>query len=390
MKLSKAENEIIRKNWGHKSYAEIGKLVGRTADNVRKLGRHRGYPATKFSLKKKTVSTEFEIKRDIVLQQLKSENKRAQEKYKLVAQELKEAKAMNGIFDVLRSAKILQIKSVRSGLIKEATAVALLSDTHLAETVHIENVNGKNQYDRKIAKARIEMFFVNLVKLINIFSKESQINNLVLALLGDFINGQLREEAMENNSIQPMDEYLEAKSILSAGIRYLIDNTDLNIVIPCHSGNHARITKKINVSTEASNSLEYVLYRSLADDFKHIERLTFQVPRSYHSFVDVGGVTIRFHHGHYMKYLGGVGGIYISVNKAIAQWNKVKRADLDVFAHFHQLRDGGNFVCNGSVIGWNEYANSIKADFEKPQQAFFLIDHRRKQKTVMAPIFLQK
>jgi hypothetical protein len=175
---------------------------------------------------------------------------------------------------------------------------------------------------------------------------------------------------------------------LSAGIRYLLDNTSLNITIPCHSGNHARTTKKIHVSTEAGNSLEYVLYHNLAYEFKDNKRIKFIIPTSYHSFVEVGGLTIRFHHGHAMKYLGGIGGIYISVNKAIAQWNKVQRADLDVFGHFHQFRIGGNFVCNGSVIGWNEFANFIKADFEKPKQAFFLIDHKRKEMTVTAPIFL--
>jgi hypothetical protein len=53
--------------------------------------------------------------------------------------------------------------------------------------------------------------------------------------------------------------------------------------------------------------------------------------------------------------------------------------------HFHQLRDGGNFVSNGSLIGWSSYAVSIKAEFEKPKQAFFLID-RKRGKTVSAPI----
>ena len=36
-----------------------------------------------------------------------------------------------------------------------------------------------------------------------------------------------------------------------------------------------------------------------------------------------------------------------------------------------------NFVSNGSLIGYNEYALSIKAKYEPPQQAFFLIDAER-------------
>jgi hypothetical protein len=126
----------------------------------------------------------------------------------------------------------------------------------------------------------------------------------------------------------------------------------------------------------------------LARAFKDEKRVKFIIPTSYHSFLDVSGYTIRFSHGHAIRYAGGVGGIFIPCKKAIAQWNKARHADLDVFGHFHQTRDGGDFICNGSLIGWNEFANFIKADYEKPKQVFFLVDHNRKEKTVTAPIFL--
>ena len=44
---------------------------------------------------------------------------------------------------------------------------------------------------------------------------------------------------------------------------------------------------------------------------------------------------------------------------------------------------------NGSLIGFNAYALSIKARFEPPQQAFFLIDAERKRKTGAFPIFVE-
>jgi hypothetical protein len=87
-----------------------------------------------------------------------------------------------------------------------------------------------------------------------------------------------------------------------------------------------------------------------------------------------------------MSYGGGVGSIYIPVRKAIAQWQKIKPANLDVFGHFHNYKiDGDLFVLNGSLIGFNAFALAIKADYEKPRQAFFLIDKKR-GKTVHCPI----
>ena len=336
----------------------------------------------------KDLSAAKEVAMDATLSNLTKEAKHIKQKYELVSNELMDAKAEIEAFKFVKSTNSYVIKNEGDGQENKATAVAVLSDIHFAEVVKSENVNGKNEFNTRIAKARMERFFISIVKLVKTFDKNIKIENLVLALLGDLINGQLREEAMENNSLRPMDEMLAVKEILLAGIHYLLDNTSLHLIIPCHSGNHARTTKKIHISTEAGNSLEFVLYHSLAHEFRNNKRVTFMIPTSYHSFVDVCGIVIRFHHGHAMKFNGGMGGIYISVNKAIAQWNKVHRADLDVFGHFHQHRDGGNWICNGSVIGWNEFANFIKADYEKPKQAFFLIDHKRKEKTITASVFL--
>jgi hypothetical protein len=106
--------------------------------------------------------------------------------------------------------------------------------------------------------------------------------------------------------------------------------------------------------------------------------------------LDVFGVRLRFHHGDGIKYGGGVGGITIPVNKAIAQWNRAHYADLDIVGHYHQFFDGGNFIANGSVIGWSPYSLWIKASFEPPQQAFFLLDSKYRRKTVVAPIILDR
>jgi hypothetical protein len=139
----------------------------------------------------------------------------------------------------------------------------------------------------------------------------------------------------------------------------------------------------------AGNSLEYAMYHVLAKDFDGNKRVKFLITTSYLSFVTVGGYTIRFHHGHAIKYGGGIGGIFIPAFKAISQWQKSRSADLDVFGHFHASKDGGNFLCNGSLIGYNEYAVSIKCDYEKPKQTFFLVDHKRREKTITTPIFLE-
>lgn len=272
-----------------------------------------------------------------------------------------------------------------------AVAVMVASDWHIEEVVHKWQVNGLNSFNEEVAATRVNRFFVHGVKLLKRMQEHTHIDTLVLALLGDFISGSIHDELMEGNRLLPADAIMEVQQHLASGIRYILEHTDVNLVIPCNMGNHGRMTAKRRISTEAGNSLERVMYFALASQFEGEPRVKFIIGSGYHTYLYLfdDKYIVRFHHGHSMRYYGGVGGISIPVNKAIAQWNKARRVDLDVFGHFHQFLDGGSWVTNGSLIGYNAFALSIKASPEPPRQAFFLID-RDVGKTIVTPIILDR
>jgi hypothetical protein len=275
-------------------------------------------------------------------------------------------------------------KSPKGG--SEAVAVAVASDWHVEETVDPKTVNGLNRYNLEISKECGEHYFRTVCRLLDIFSRDIKIDTLVLALLGDLISNDIHEELLEINALKPMEACIYAQNLIGSGIQYLLKNTKVNLVLPCHSGNHARTTYRVRPATEKGHSLEYFMYHTLAHRFQGEKRVKFLISDGYNSYLDVFNYTVRFHHGHGVRYQGGVGGLYIPMNKAIAQWDKAHRADISVCGHWHTLKDGGNFIVNGSMIGYNAYALSVvKADFEQPRQAFFLID-RDRGKTVVAPI----
>ncbi len=157
----------------------------------------------------------------------------------------------------------------------------------------------------------------------------------------------------------------------------------------CKVGNHSRITLKVRHASETGHSLEKMIYAHLADRFRNEPRVKFIFEDGYHTLQNVYDVRLRWHHGHNIQYGGGIGGLFIPAYKAISQWNKSDPVDIDLFGHFHQRKDGGNFMCNGSLIGYNAYAKSIKADYEPPQQLLFLIDKRRGA-TARWPILLDE
>lgn len=266
----------------------------------------------------------------------------------------------------------------------EATAVAVASDWHVEETVDPKNVNGLNEYNLDIAEQRINKFFRNVVKLTEIQRKGAKIDRLVLILGGDLMTGYIHDELKETNSLSPTQTVIWLQDRIATGLELLGKNFS-EIVIPCLYGNHGRSTLKPRHATGAANSYEWMLYKTLE---KYLgDKATWQVSDGYHLFVELYSKMLRVHHGDGLKYQGGIGGLTIPVEKAIASWNKAITADLDIFGHWHQSQQAPKWVCNGSLIGFNAYAIAIKAAFEQPSQTYFLYD-KKHGRTITAPIFV--
>lgn len=327
------------------------------------------------------------IDHDRQLLRLKEEGKHNDKKYKDLLRTIEKIeKEKEAILQMNRNLNPRSFNYVVSDKRGEATAVVLASDWHIEEEVKPETVNHLNTYTLAIAEKRIKQFFKATLRLIEIQQTSVKIDTLVLALLGDIISSSIHEALLEINQLRPIEAIIRAENLLIGGIQYILDNSNLKLVIPCHVGNHTRITKRVHIATEQGNSLETFMYHHMANHFRGNKRVKFLVSEGYLSYVTIYNYTICFQHGHAIRYAGGIGGLTIPVNKAIAQWEKLRRADLYCFGHWHQFFDGGNFVCNGSMIGWNSFATFIKAGFEKPSQTFFLINKKRNCKTMVCPI----
>lgn len=325
------------------------------------------------------------IQEAAVLSALQEGRSSAEKKYK---QAVKEVSMLNrkleAVFQLKRKPTTFTIKPMDFGP-SQSCAVMLASDWHVEEIVEAKAVNGLNSYNPDKAKERATMYFQRGLRLIKMFQQDTTIKTVVLALLGDFITNDLHEESAENNAMPPVEAALYAQSLLVSGLEFMLNHSKLNFVVPCTSGNHGRFTHKVHHQKERGHSLEHFMYKSIEEKFKSEKRIKFMVAEGYHTFLDVFGLTLRLHHGHMVQYHGGIGGITIPVKKAIAGWNRAKQSDLDCFGHFHQYLDGGSFVANGSMIGYNAYAVAIKAEYEEPKQMMFLV-HAERGKTVVAPI----
>lgn len=272
---------------------------------------------------------------------------------------------------------------------REVVPVIVASDWHIEETVTSGITNNRNEYNLDIAEDSVKQFFTNACYLVNRAKQDSKINTVVLAVLGDIINGVLRSEDLENNQTTSIDALAIARSYLYEGIKKLAADTGCNIKVVCCVGNHGRLTEKIYFSNQVHHSLEYLMYKTLERDFRDKKSVEFVVAEGPWKVVDILGYKVRFAHGHMIKFLGGIGGISVPVLRKVAQMNTIEHADIEVMGHFHTMQSLGNVVINGSLVGTNGYSMSLGLPHENPSQAYFHIDSKY-GKSMITPIFIDR
>jgi hypothetical protein len=271
-----------------------------------------------------------------------------------------------------------------------ATVIVALSDWHVEERVDPATVNGLNDYDLDVADRRIAELSERFAVLLEHQRQLVKVPRVVVWLGGDFLSGHIHPDTAEMAQLPPLSAIRWAGERIRGFLDMVADMTP-EVVVATNSGNHGRSTEKLRIGTELDHSFEQHMYLTMAGQ-ETKKNVRWQVGEGYLNVVDLDGFRVRFHHGHAVSYGGGVGGITIPTNKAIAAWDRIDRADLTVFGHWHQFSwlRAGRYVSNGSLIGHSAYATRIKASYEPPCQAFVVVDHERREVTDAKPLFCDR
>lgn len=282
--------------------------------------------------------------------------------------------------------KIVRVE--KTSRLREMTAVVLASDWHVEERVTREASLGRNTYSLAEADRRIARFFDAIIWAVEHHraSKKIKIHDLVLALLGDFMTGYIHEEGLEANALSPIETLLWLQPRLEAGIARLLALDLRSIVIPCSYGNHGRTTPNRRIATGAANSYEWLLYNAMKT--RNVEKsVRYAVTPAAHQFVDAYSFRLHFTHGDEVALGLGPAPPIAALMRRVAAWDSVFKADYHHMGHHHRQQDLGRVVINGSLIGFNAYAMSVGAGFEKPKQTFYLLDSRE-GKCAMLPLWV--
>jgi hypothetical protein len=317
------------------------------------------------------------------------ENLKAKENVVHLRQALERIHELNAHIEAIkRLAKVRPQSPIkaRHGIRKsEATAIAVMSDVHYGEQFTKEQTNGVSEYNTTICRIRCAKFFERIVRLTNKERQDIPVDELVLFLGGDLIDGALHLDTIMANEIsEPIKQAAAMQSIIEAGILLIIKEGNFKkITVVCCDGNHGRITTKQHHHSRAGNALEHYMYYNLAMRF---EEISWYVGDSMLKYVPIYDSVIRFMHGDRISF-GGVNGFYTYLHRKLYEWDTAVRADFTVLGHLHQYTPTRRYLVNGSVPGYNPFSIAIGAKKEPPIQAFMLWDKLRGP-TVHIPILV--
>lgn len=274
-----------------------------------------------------------------------------------------------------------------------AIATAFLSDTHFDEVVFPEQINYINGYNREIASNRLKLFFENTVRISRDHIAGIEIEGLVLAMGGDMVSGNIHEELKSTNDAPIMDTVIYWVDQLTAGIEMLAGEFG-KVFIPCVTGNHGRNSKKVPAKNRARDNFDWLIYKLVEKHFRTDKRVTFQVAEGTEARWTVYGTKYQMSHGDQFRGGNGIAGVMSPIMLGDHRKRQREQAtdtpyDILLLGHFHQYKDLGKVIINGSLKGYDEYAASCNFGYEPPRQAFWLTDPRY-GKTITAPIHVYK
>lgn len=285
--------------------------------------------------------------------------------------------------------KWLAPKKTRSG--NRATVCTVLSDLHLDEVVDPAQVGGVNAYDRDIATLRLHRFFDRVVTLSRDYLSGVTYDGCVLFLGGDLLSGDIHEELVATNEDTTPGSILFWLEHLAAGVAMLADEFG-RLHVPSVAGNHGRRTRKPRAKGRARDNFDWLLSSLLAREFRDDDRVTFDVPDSFSTTVQVYDATFRLEHGDQARggsgWMGVLGPAMRRDAKVRAQADAMQQPyDHLVIGHWHRLSWLPGVVVNGSTKGLDEYAAIEGFGFEPPQQAMWLSTAKHGV-TMQAPVLV--
>jgi len=234
-----------------------------------------------------------------------------------------------------------------------------------------------NEYNREIAVRRMRHTFEQTVVLLKSYMNAPKYDGFVLALGGDMVSGNIHKELRETNQEKILKTCLDMASYLESGIKLLADEFG-RVFVPCVTGNHGRLNEKYHFKARARDNFDWLIYQLLFKAFRDDNRVTITAPETPDILFGVYSKNFLLTHGDQFHGGSGISGIFPPL--MLGQHRKQKKQnsfqkpfDVMMVGHFHQYIHTESLLVNGSMKGYDEFADQYNFPPEPAQQSLCIV-----------------
>lgn len=267
----------------------------------------------------------------------------------------------------------------------------LWSDWHWGEVVEPGQIGGVNEYNLPIAHQRARMLVEKVVYLLRSHVVNPKFPGIVVNLGGDMFSGDIHDELAQTNDIPLMPAVIDLYGVLRWALLTLADEFG-QVFVACVTGNHGRNTKKPRAKGRNFTNFDWLLYQFINKSFEDDRRITFLIPDGPDALYRIYGHRYLLTHGDQFRggdgQIGAIGPITRGNKRKLARNSAINRDyDTMLLGHWHQYMPLHRQIVNGSLKGYDEYANLNNFEYEPPTQALWLT-HAEHGITIQMPVYL--
>jgi len=266
-------------------------------------------------------------------------------------------------------------------------AVMQFSDSHMGSVQRADEIEGFNEYNPDICRARQIDFAERFCKYIDRQRLSQNIDTLSILDTGDNISGDIHQELQVTNAFPVTVQVVEAAKVKAEQLTILCQNFEKVVVHFIGADNHGRLTRKPQAKEEGYNNLNYLVGILAQAYTKKLSNLEFNVYPMHEKVVTCLNRNYLMAHGHGIRAWMGIPWYSVerrSSKEAQARMQlimdqKLKMAEVGfhkmIAGHFHTDIDTDLYAFGPSVQGTDAYDHQA-GRYSKPGQVGWLIHEK--------------
>jgi hypothetical protein len=256
------------------------------------------------------------------------------------------------------------------------SVVTTWSDWHIGECIEKDEVEGVNEFNFKIATARVEFLVTKLLDWVDSNRTISVIDEIVIICIGDMISGDIHEELKITNEFPTPIQCVNSANLISNAISAISEkfpSVRVEYIVP---DNHSRLSKKYQYKQGGLNSLNYIVGTIAKLRLERQSNVKFNIYTCDKAVINVRGFQYLCCHGKDIK--GWAGFPYYGIDRVTAReakarmFNPEKEFHKLVIGHFHAPLNSPNWIINGSLTGTTELDHAYGRYAQPCQIAWFV------------------